>query len=259
MSVPSDAPKKHTRRWWKWIKRLLLAGIALLVLAVVFHEPLLRWALSYGGYKGAEMAGIKLKWQVDGSVLRDLRINHIEASGSLVEHATIGKVEVNYDVWSFIKTRNLDIVKSVVVKDVDVALDLRKLAKDEKVVVTVREPPSGKPPPLVWPKTIDIENVNAELILADGSKITVRGLTLRVGEGMPGIFELAEFKREPGDLRVANVKAQVQWGERTLSIAGLDLPYGAKLKSFAVDLSEWDKDAASVKLEAGMGKAAVVV
>jgi hypothetical protein len=166
---------------------------------------------------------------------------------------------VNYDAWTFLKTRNIDIIKSVVVKDVDVALDLRKLAKDEKVVVKVKQPASGKPPPLVWPRTIDIENVNTEVILADGSKITVRGLTLRVGEGMPGIFELAEFKMEPGDLRVANVKAQVQWGERTLTVAGLDLPYGAKLKSFAVDLSEWDKDAASVKLDVSMGKAAVVV
>ena len=258
MSVPAYAPKK-TRRWWKWIKRLLLAGIALLVLAVVFHEPLLRWAVGYGGPRGAEMAGITLKWQVDGSVLHDLKISEIEASGSLVERATIGKIEVNYDVWTFLKTRNIDIVKSVVVKDADVALDLRKLPQDEKVVVKVKQTSSGKPPPLVWPKTIDIENVNAEVTLADGSKVTVRGLTLRVGDGMPGIFELAELKMEPGDLRVANVKAQVRWGERTLSIAGLDLPYGGKLKSLAVDLSEWDKDAASVKLDAGMGKAAVVV
>lgn len=258
MSVPTDAPKM-TRRRWKWTKRLLLAGIALLLLTVVFHAPLLRWAISYGGPKGAEMAGIKLKWQVDGSVLSDLKLNHIEASGSLVEHATIGKIEVNYDAWTFFKTRNIDIVKSVVVKDVDVALDLHKLPKDEKAVVKVKQPPSGKPPPLVWPKVIDLENINAEVTLADGSKITVRGLSLRVGEGMPGIFELAEFKMEPGDLRVANVKAQVQWGERMLNIAGLDLPYGAKLKSLAVDLSEWDKDAASLKLDAGMGKATVVV
>ncbi len=258
MSVPSDSPQK-TRRWWRWIKRLLLAVLALLVLAVVFHEPLLRWVVSYGGYRGAEMAGIKLTWQVDGSVLRDLKLSHIEASGSLVEHATIGKVEVNYDAWTFIRTRNLDIVKSVVLKDADVALDLRKLTQDTKVVVKVKQPASGKPPPLVWPKAIDIENVNAVVVLADGRKLTVKGLTLRVGEGMPGIFEIAEFKMEPGDVRVVNVKAQVQWGERTMNIADLDLPYGAKLKSLAVDLSEWDKDAASVKLDVGMGKAAVVV
>ncbi|MDI1310820.1 translocation/assembly module TamB domain-containing protein [Prosthecobacter sp.] len=241
------------------MKRLLLAGFALLVLAVVFHESLLRWAVGYSGQRGIEVAGIKIKWQGDGSVLRDLKLNHIEASGSLVERATIGKVEVNYDAWTFLKTRNVDIVKSVVVKDADVALDLRKLATDEKVVVEVKQPPSGKPPPLVWPKTIDIENVNTEVILADGRKITVRGLSLRVGEGMPGIFELAEFKMEPGDVRVVDVKAQVQWGERTLKVTGLDLPYGAKLKSLAVDLSEWDKDAASVKLDVGMGKAALVV
>ena len=37
MSVPPDAPKK-TRRWWRWFKRLLLAGLVLVVLAVIFHE-----------------------------------------------------------------------------------------------------------------------------------------------------------------------------------------------------------------------------
>ena len=257
MSVPSDAPEKN-RRWWRWFKRILLTGLALLVLAVVFHEPLLRWAVGYGGYRGAQMAGIKLKWKVDGSVLRDLKLSHIEADGSLVEHATIGKIELNYDAWTLLKTRNIDIIKSVILKDADLGLDLRKLAKNEKVEVKVNQPPSGKPPPLVWPKTIDIENINAELTLADGSKITIRELSLRVGEGMPGIFELGEFKMEPGDLRVTNVKAQVQWGERTITVTGVDLPYGARLKSFAVDLSEWDKDAAGVKLDLGMGKAAVV-
>lgn len=258
MPVPSDAPKK-TRRWWKWIKRLLLAGVVMLVVIVTFHAPLLRWVIGYGGPKGAGMAGIQLKWQVDGSVLGDLKLSGIEASGSLVERATIGEFAADYDVWTLARTGDIDIVKRVALKDVDVALDLRKLPKDEKIVVAVKQPSAGKPPPLVWPKVIDIENVNAEVTLMDGSKITVRGLTLRVGEGMPGIFELAEFKMEPGDLRVANVKAEVKWGERTLTISGLDLPYGAKLNSLAVELNEWDKDAANVKLDASMGKAAVVV
>ncbi|MDB6007350.1 MAG: hypothetical protein JWR15_4337 [Prosthecobacter sp.] len=51
----------------------------------------------------------------------------------------------------------------------------------------------------------------------------------------------------------------MQWGARTLTIAGLDLPYGARLKSLAIDLGEWGQDAASVKLDVGMGKATVVV
>ena len=258
MSVPSDAPKK-TRRWWRWIKRLLLAGIAVVVLAVIFHAPLLRWGIGFGGPKGAEMVGIKLKWQVDGSVLEDLQLKNIEASGSLVERAQVGEISAAYDTWTLAETGSIDIIRRVVLKDADVVLDLRKLPKSEPKPEPPPAPKSNQPPPLVWPKVIDIENINAVVTLADGGRITVKGLTLRVGTGMPGIFELAEFKMEPGDLRVANVKAQVQWGERTLAISGLDLPYGARLKTLAVDLSEWEKDAASVKLDAGMGKAAVVV
>jgi len=258
MSVPSDAPRK-TRPWWRWIKRLLLAGIAMVVLAVVFHAPLLRWGIGYGGPKGAEMAGIKLKWQVDGSVLEDLQLKDIEASGSLVERAHVGEISAAYDTWTLAQTGSIDIVRRVVLKDADVVLDLRKLPKTEPKPEPPPAPKSDKPPPLVWPKVIDIQNINAEVTQADGAKITIKGLTLRVGAGMPGIFELAEFKIEPGDLRVANVKAQVQWGERTLAISGLDLPYGARLKSLAVNLSEWEKDAASVKLDAAMGKAAVAI
>ncbi|MDB6007351.1 MAG: Autotransporter translocation and assembly factor TamB [Prosthecobacter sp.] len=168
----------------------MLAGIILLVLVVVFHEPLLRWALDYGGIQGAEMAGIKLKWKVDGRVLGDLKLRDIEASGSLVERAKIGELAVDYDSWTLVKTRNIDIVKRVALKDADVVLDVRKLAKETKVEVKVKQPASGKPPPLVWPKTIDIENINAEVTLADGRKITIRGLSLRVGEGMRGSSNL---------------------------------------------------------------------
>ncbi|MFC5453492.1 translocation/assembly module TamB domain-containing protein [Prosthecobacter fluviatilis] len=256
--MPSAPPKK-TRRWWKWIKLLLLAGFALVALAVVFRGPLLRWVIGYGGAKGAEMAGMKLQWQVDGSVLGDLKLSGIEASGSLVERAQIGEISAAYDTWTLARTGSIDIVKSVTLKDADVVLDLRKLPKSEPKPETPPASKSNQPPPLVWPKAIDIENINAVVTLADGSRITIKGLTLRVGTGMPGIFELAEFKMEPGDLRVADVKAKVAWGEHTLEIADLDLPYGARLKSFAVNLSEWDKDAASVKFDAGMGKAAVVV
>ncbi|MCB1275780.1 translocation/assembly module TamB domain-containing protein [Prosthecobacter sp.] len=252
--MPSAPPKK-TRLWWKWIKRLLLAGAVLLLLAVVFHAPLLRWIVSYGGPKGAEMAGIQLKWKVDGSVLGDLKLSTIEASGSLVDHATIGEFAADYDLKKLIETGDVDIVRHIALKNADLALDLRKLPKTEVTEPEPAKTSTGKPPPLVWPKMIDIENVNAVVTLADGSKFTVRGLTLRIGEGMPGVFELAEFKMEPGDLRVANVKAEVKWGERTLTIAGLDLPYGAKLKTLSLDLTKFSEDAVKVGLEAAIGQA----
>jgi hypothetical protein len=210
---------------------LFLAGLLMLVLAAVFHEALLRVLLQHGGPRGAEMAGVKLSWQVDGSVMRDLRLTDITASGLMIDKASVGEFSAAYDARAELE----DIVKSIALKNVEAVVDLRKLPKSE----TVAEPPktaSKEPPPLVWPSVIDIENVNASVTLADGKLLTVRGLTLRIGEGMPGVFECAEFKLEPGDVRVAGVKAEVRWKKNQVSVHFVDLPYDAALHSLDLDL-----------------------
>ena len=250
-------PTTHSkpRRWWRWLKRLLLAGGIVLLLAALFHQALLRALLQHGGPVGAEMTGLSLKWSVAGSVTGDLSLKKISASGLMIDSATIGEFSAEYDSRSALRTGDIDILKRVTLKDVDAVIDLRKLSAAVQPVEPKKVVP-GEPPPLVWPKVIDIENVNATVTLADAKVLTVRGLSLRVGEGMPGLFECAEFKIEPGDLRVADVKAKVAWGEREFTISGLALPYGAELKALKVDLRKWRKDEVAVKLDAGLGKAA---
>jgi hypothetical protein len=251
--VPETSPKSK-RRWLGWLLRLSAAGVLLLAVAAVFHEALLRALLRHGGPVGAEMAGVRLTWEVEGSVMRDLKLTNITASGLMIEKAAVGEFSAAYDARAALT----DVVKRIALRNVEAVVDLRKLPKSE----TVQEKPveaSKEPPPLVWPEVIDIENANASVTLADGKVLTIRGLTLRIGEGMPGVFECAEFKMEPGDLRVAGVKAAVEWKKRELTIRGLDLPYGAKLGALTVDLREWEKDAASVKVEAGLGNASVMV
>lgn len=239
------------------MKRLLLAGCGLLVLAVVFHAPLLRWVVAFGGPKGAEMAGIKLTWDVEGSVLKDLRLRNVSASGSMVEKATIGELSLDYDAWRVVKTGDVDVIRRVTLKDLDAVIDLRKMPPAAMKSEDSQKVTSGKPPPLVWPKVIDIENVNAEVTLADGVKLIVSGLTLRVGEGMPGIFRMEEFSM--GDMQLAKVKADVTWGERELSISGLALPYGAELTSLALNLTQFGKDQVAVNLDVRLGKATVAL
>ncbi len=257
MDVPSNPPQK-SRGWQTWLKRLLVGSGLLLVLAGVFHAPLLRWVIAVGGAKGAEMAGIKLAWQLDGSVLGDIKLSKVEARGRMIEKATIGEFTVEYDAWRAARTGEIDIISRVALKDVEAVMDLRKIPAAEAAPPPQPSGP-GKPPPLVWPKVIDIVNVNAAITLKDGKVLTIRGLTLRIGEGMPGVFECAEIKMEPGDLRFTDLKAKVAWGERELTISDSALPYGGKFKSLRVDLREWSQDAASLKLEASLGKASVIV
>lgn len=257
--MQSASEKQTPRRWWRWLQRLLLAGCALVVLAAVFHRPLLRLLLRHGGPQGAALAGLKLRWEVDGSVTNDLRLSNIEASGLMIDQATIGELSAAYDTMRAIKTGDIDIISRVALKDVHADVDLRKLPKPSEEPPSAPPPSSGKPPPLVWPAVIDIENINAHITLADGKTLIVRGLTLRVGEGMPGIFRCKEFSMTPGELHLTQVSANVHWGSRMLSIKDLDLPYGSRLKNLQLDLREWTEDAVSVALSAGLGKGAVSV
>lgn len=249
-------PKK--RRWRTWLARLLLAGAALLALAAVFHAPLLRRGIAYAGPKLLEGAGIKLAWQVEGSVLKDLRLSQIEASGSVVDRASIGELAAEYEAWQAVTTGNPDVVRRVVLKRVDAVVDLRRLP-----AASASAPPkaagTGQPAPLVWPKVIDFEEVNFQITLADGRQLRVRGLTLQVGPGMPGILRCEECRLEPDGVRVAGVNARVAWGERELTVAGLALPFGAELKALRVDLRAWEQGRAAVALDAAMGPATLAL
>ena len=126
MDVPSNPPQK-SRGWQTWLKRLLVGSGLLLLLAGVFHAPLLRWVIAVGGGKGAEMAGIKLAWLVDGSVLGDIKLSKVEASGCMIEKATIGEFTVEYDAWRAARTGEIDIISRVALQDVEAVMDLRNI------------------------------------------------------------------------------------------------------------------------------------
>lgn len=247
-------PKKK-RRLRRWLLRALMALAALLVLLVVFHEPILRWVITYGGKKGAKIAGIELMWTVNGSVVGDLHLQNIKAEGSLVQTATIGEISAEYDAWKFARTRDLDIVKSVAIKDVNAILDLRKLEPAAEKPLKEKKASSDQPPPLVWPKTIDIDNINLDITLVDGRRLIVLGFSLRIGQGMPGILRCAELRVEPDNVSVKDIAANIEWGERRLTISGLDLPHNGGLKRLDVDLTRFHEDMLAASVEATLGQA----
>lgn len=257
MDVPENPPPKprKPRRWRKWLKRLLLAFATLLVLAVAFHGPLLRWIVTYGGKKGAHLAGIDLSWKVNGSVLGDLQLRDVHAKGSLVVDASIEELSASYDSWRFLRTRDVDIVKSIKIKEMNAVLDLRKLTPETEQAAKPKKA-ANQPPPLVWPQVIDFENLNLDLTLVDGRRIVVRGFTLQAGKGMPGILRIAELRVEPDNVRVADVDARLEWGDHRLSLAGLKLPYGVDLKQLDLDLTQFRQDIVNVGVEVALGKAA---
>jgi len=84
----------------------------------------------------------------------------------MIEKATIGEFTVEYDAWRAARTGEIDIISRVALKDVEAVMDLRKIPTAEAAPPPQPSGP-GKPPPLVWPKVIDIDNVNAAITLKD--------------------------------------------------------------------------------------------
>ncbi|TDU70675.1 autotransporter translocation and assembly factor TamB [Prosthecobacter fusiformis] len=238
----------------------MYATLLLIIVLAVFHRPILRAVIRWVGPKAAASLNLPLSWQVEGSLWGDFKFANIETGGGeghWLPVAKIGELSATYD-WRLLKKGDLEhAVNRVTLHDVEAELDLGKLPASKKAEpASAKEKTPGKLP-IVWPRTIDIKNVNAAITLADGGKLIVRGLTLQIGEGMPGILECREIRREPGDLALENIKADVVWESRRITIQNLTLPKAVVLERLAVNLQGlWETDAsAAVDMQIGLGAA----
>lgn len=257
-SPPSPPPR---RRFWKWCRRILIASLLLLTVLVVFHRPIILSLIRWAGPKAAAKFDVPLSWQVTGSIWNDFKLTDIEAGGGedhWLPTAKIGEISTSYDWRALLKGDYEHSVNQVTLHDVEAEVDLRHLPVSEAVEAATepnKEP--SKMPPIVWPSTVDIKNINATVTLADGVKLILRGLTLQMGEGMPGVFECQEFRREPDGLEFQNLKADVVWESRHITIQNLTLPKTVVLEKLAIDLQGlWESEnSVAVALLAKLGAA----
>lgn len=258
VSHPPPSPKPR-RRLWRWVKRLFITGLLLVTLLAVFHRPLILALVRWAGPKGAATQGLPLTWEVTGSLWQDLEITHLKTGGGekhWLPSATIGKLAVSYDLPQW-RTSGLErVVNGVTLHDLEADVDLRLLPKTT-VTFEKKAAPSGKAPPLVWPRFIDLKNLNASVILADGKKLVVRGLSLQIGEGMPGIFECRELRMEPDGLALTQLKAQVQWEPRLIVIKGFTLPKDVVLDELRLDLKAFESGQIITQVLAHLGAAKI--
>lgn len=257
-SPPSPPPR---RRFWKWCRRFLITFLLLLVGVAVFHRPLLLSLIRWAGPKAAHKLDLPLSWAVDGSLWNDLKITSLETGGG-PEHwlpkARIGEFAADYDWRALAHGDYENSVKRIKLHDVEAEADLRRLPQSQpKDKPPAPNQKSDAMPPIVWPRTVDIKNINAEVTLGDGRKLILRGLTLQMGEGMPGVFECREFSQEPGHVKLENLRADVEWETRKLVVKNLTLPKAVILERLEVDVQGlWEADhSALVVLLAKLGAA----
>lgn len=234
----------------------------LLVLGAVFHRPLLLALLRWGGPKAAAYVQLPLSWQLEGSLWNDLRMTNVSTGGGedhWLPKATVGELSADYDWRAFTRKDYEHAVSRVKLHDVDARVDLRKLPPATPKPEAAATPPAEGPPPIVWPRTLDLKNIHVDLTLADGRRLIIQGLSLRIGQGMPGLFECREFRLEPGGPAYTDLRADVALEPRKLTISRFQVPGPGPviLEKLALDLNGlWTQEgAAGVTLLARLGEA----
>ena len=254
--LKSVKPQSHFRHW---LKRLFIGSLLLLIGLVVFSRPLILALVRWAGPQGAAAQGLSLTWVVNGSLWEDLEITDLKAAGGLAHwlpKATIGKLAFSYDPSALLE----HIVKGVTLHDLEADVDLRHLpASDSPANEVVKSAVTGKAPPLIWPGFIDLKNINANVTLADGKKVMFQGLTLQVGEGMPGVFECRSLSVQPDGLRLENLKAQVEWKPRSLVIKGFSLPKDIVLDELLLDLKDFESGTFGTNILAHLGATKIAI
>jgi hypothetical protein len=207
-------------RRWAWLRWFLLMMLVLALLLAAVHRPLLRWLVDYAGRKAASSQGIGLQWEVDGSVLGDLRLRGVRADGGAagpLRKLTASHASAEYSVWRAIREGPGSAVSALRLADAEVELDLRKPAPE----AAKKEPGKRGPLPQIKLPLVVLERVTATVRLPDGDVI-VQGLDLELRPDAVGNFALGELRLPGGKLPdLRNLKGQTRASDHAVAIESL--------------------------------------
>lgn len=238
MTPPPQVPRRRLRRGCLG----LLAVIGVLgLLLVLLHQPLLRLALQRGVPALAAGVGLDLNWQVQGSLWRDLSLRDLSVRGEpWLQQAESAEIHAEYDWHALWRGDFPALLHRVRVRGLRLVADLRHLPAS----APAKQPKTGGPPPALWPRELDLDDLDLDLTLADGSRLQVRGLSLRAAAGQQGTLTCRLLQRDPGGFQLENLQAVLRWEPLQVAFEQLALPGGLTLETLSVDATRlWQPEA----------------
>jgi hypothetical protein len=218
------------RRAWRLLRWLLLLSAALLVALAVFHQSLLLWLLNHAVPHLAAQQGVKLQWQVSGSLWSDLKLIALSAELPAKQQLQASQLSAEYDSSALWRGDYLRAVKQLTVQQLHAELDL-----------TQPTPPvAAKQSTMDWSQLssqlqalqlpeLRLENVSLTLHLPTG-KLMLKDIDLLLPRDRAGTLHIGLVEREPAlPAELRDITAELQWLGQELRITSLKLPGLAEL------------------------------
>lgn len=244
------APSRVRRR----LKRVFVSALVLVTLAIVFHRPLLRFAIERGAPWAAGRAGYQLQWSVNGSITHDIQSRGLRLTGppdALLKEITLADASLDYSLTTLVREGIGAFMHNVTLKDANVVLDLRQPPKpEEKKAVRAAGIPD------YWVDRIELRNISVRLLTHDGD-IVIRGLTLVLDEKQTGDIGLDELILPNSKLHLAKVRGKTALDSRKITISDLVVSPALTLGKLVADLSQLKSGALPFEVRAFSGGAVV--
>ena len=289
MAAPNDAHKPASapkpRRRWSWWKRLLAGTGILLLLLIVFYQPIIFGLIKLAAPRLAASQHLKVDFDIGGSIFGGLHVDHLHVTPTApgpIEKANVGHLELHYSLPTLIRHGlNSAFIESVTLHDADVIYDPSKAPPP---------PPKKKEPfslpPLPLPGRLSLRSVNfllraapketaeaagnaaaaspyvpipaspvvaATTSAAVGQGLLIKNLNLELDPAQNGELRVDEL-RIPGVDELHNVSAHTSYRNRNLQLTDLVLAPDIRFRLLGIDGSKLEQELLAVTLAADLFK-----
>lgn len=188
-------PRRRRRQSTRWRRLLLWVILPLVMLAALFHRPILLSAIHEAAIRIAHRENVHLSLTVEGDLFTRLKLSKIHATGtgdSPVRKIDIESAEFHYNFLKLLRGGISDLLSSYKLKNATIELqavtrtttstrqsELAKLLKD-----TLQQP-------ALFSDNVEVDNLNLRLDTPEGPLI-VRELGLHLDTARPGHLKAAE-------------------------------------------------------------------
>ncbi|MEA3187419.1 MAG: translocation and assembly module TamB [Chthoniobacter sp.] len=233
-----EAPQKKRGR--KWLRRIGWTLLALFLLFVVFHRPILIALIHTIAIKIAAKQHIVLSLEVSGTVFADLSLKNIHAvpSGngpSPVSRITIDEVSVSYSIVSLIRRGPSEFLKRYSLRNADIEVKPVEGTKQQKhdLASTLHDMIQN---PALFSDSVDVDNLNLVAHTPDGD-FALTGVKIFLDPVRTGEVRIAKLQI-PKIRTWENLAATATYAHRDLVLSGLTLDPEIVINRVELDASQ---------------------
>ena len=243
--------KPQPKRKRKWLRRVGYTLLALLLVLVIFHRPILIAVIHTVAVKVAAKQHIELSLDVEGTVLTNLSLKNIHArpSGtgpSPVSRISIDEVTARYSLPSLIRRGPQEFLKSYTLRNADIEVKPVEGTKEQKrdLASTLH---GIIQQPALFSDRVTIENLSLVAHVPDGD-FALRGVTIRLDPVETGVVQIARLEI-PKVRTWENLQGTTTYANRDLVIRDLALDPQIVIRRFELDASQRGKGINRIEAE----------